>query len=35
VTQSIRRELAQTRESAEAVLASAKKESKLFSDKNR
>jgi hypothetical protein len=35
VTQSIRRELAQTRESAEAVLASAKKGSKLFSDKNR
>ncbi len=35
VTQSIRRELAETRESAEALLASAKKESKSFSDKNR
>lgn len=35
VTQSIRRELGETRESAEALLASAKKESKSFSEKNR
>jgi hypothetical protein len=35
VTQSIRRALADTRESAEALLASAKKESKSFAEKNR
>ena len=35
VTQSFRRELQPTREAAEAVLASVKKESKSFSDKNR
>jgi hypothetical protein len=35
VTQSFRRELQSTRDGAEAVLTSAKKESKSFSDKNR
>ncbi len=35
VTQSIRRELSDTPEAAQSVFASAKKESKLFSDKNR
>ncbi len=35
VTQSFRRELAGTREGAEAILASAKKESKSFAERNR